>query len=300
MKMPKRPVQHVSETASFKIFSNQIPNRWIIREATERDYGIDCYVEIVDNDNNLTGHLLLFQLKSEASIAWSKKNPDYYNFPAIDIGVVNYWFRFKVPVFICLIDLTEGKTFFLPVKTFVRRNFEKYAIQESLSFRFSKELELGSSDGVLTLLYCYFKDLRLVEFEQSAITFITHFKQYKEFALLNMGRDCFLGVEGDRILYLNHIYNNLAFLSNYMKITWEMPPVADYERRSQEIFGDCYALYEQQLTEILTLLDGKLLPILLALKKIICEEEMGYWLRINSELFHYMLNMEDDGPSLTF
>lgn len=300
MKMPKRPLQHVSETASFKIFSNQIPNHWIIREVTERDYGIDCYVEIVDKDNNLTGHLILFQLKSTASISWSEKKANTYNFPAIDIGVVNYWFQFRVPVFICLVDLAEEKIFFLPVKTFVRCNFDKYAVQDSLSFRFSRQLELGSKEGIPALLYCYFRDLRLIEFEHSAITFITHFKQYKEFVVMNIGLDCFLGVETDRILYLNHMYNTLTFLSNYLNIAWGVPPVADYEKKSQEIFGKDYDLYEQQMTELLTLLDEKLLPILLSLKKVICEEEMGYWLRMNSDLFHYMLNMDDKGPPLDF
>ena len=298
MKMPKRSIQHVSETASFKIFSKQIPNHWIIREVTERDYGIDCYVELVDKNDNLTGHLLLFQLKSQAKVNWSKKDPDHYNFPAIDIGTVNYWFHFAVPVFVCLIDLAEERTFFLPVKTFVRSNYAKYAAQEDLSFRFSKVLELGSDEGVSKLLYLYFRDLRLLEFENTVITFITHFPQYKEFVIENFCRDCFLGVEGNRILYLKHMYNNLAFLSQYMGMPWEIDPIADYERRSQERFGNDYRLYEQQMSEIVTLLDKKLLPLFLALKKIICEDEIGYWFGTESELFHYVLNTEDSGPPL--
>ncbi|WP_165835406.1 hypothetical protein [Chryseobacterium viscerum] len=51
MKLPKRVPQHISETASFKLFSSNIPDNWIIRDITERDYGIDCYLELV-NENN--------------------------------------------------------------------------------------------------------------------------------------------------------------------------------------------------------------------------------------------------------
>jgi len=60
--LPKRTPQHISETASFKIFSNKIPDNWIIRYVTERDYGIDLYIELVNKDNELTGDLILIQL----------------------------------------------------------------------------------------------------------------------------------------------------------------------------------------------------------------------------------------------
>lgn len=47
MKYPERIDKHITESSSYKIFSNAIPDNWIVREVTERDYGIDCYVEIV-------------------------------------------------------------------------------------------------------------------------------------------------------------------------------------------------------------------------------------------------------------
>jgi hypothetical protein len=51
MKFPQRSQQHISETKSFKIFSSKIPDNWLVREITERDYGVDCYIEIVNNKN---------------------------------------------------------------------------------------------------------------------------------------------------------------------------------------------------------------------------------------------------------
>lgn len=291
MKMPKRAVQHISETASYKIFCNSIPNNWIIREVSERDYGIDCYVELVDKNNSLTGHLISFQLKSQATIKWSKKRPDIYNFPAIDIGTINYWYFFAVPVFVCLIDLEDSKVYFMPVRTFVRRNFEKFITQDNLSFRFNKRLELNSPDGIPAFLVSYFKDLKINAFERNAITFITHYEQYQEFIESNIGRDCFMGVESDRILYLKHMYNNMGFLCNQLNIKWNIKPVAEFEKKSQKIFGDCYRIYEQQMSEIATLLADKLRPILLSLKEVICEQEAGYWLRINNDLFNHMFNM---------
>jgi len=99
MKLPKRVPQHISETASFKLFSSKIPDSWIIRDITERDYGIDCYLELVNDDNELTGELALIQLKSRQSIPWTTQ--EYYSLTGVDIATSNYWYKFAVPVFPC-------------------------------------------------------------------------------------------------------------------------------------------------------------------------------------------------------
>ena len=57
MELPTRDAKHVTEASSYKIFSRNIPNHWIIREVSERDYGIDCYIELVNNQNQVTGEL---------------------------------------------------------------------------------------------------------------------------------------------------------------------------------------------------------------------------------------------------
>ena len=73
MKLTTRPTQHTSVTASFQLFSSIVPDNWIIREVTARDYGIDCYLELVDEDNNLTSDLVLIQWKSRENIKWTKE-----------------------------------------------------------------------------------------------------------------------------------------------------------------------------------------------------------------------------------
>lgn len=94
MKMPQRVPQHISETASFKLFSEKIPDKWIIREVTERDYGVDCYLEIVNDDNSLTGDLAIIQLKSMQSIPWTKN--DTYLLADVKISTTNYLYKFAV------------------------------------------------------------------------------------------------------------------------------------------------------------------------------------------------------------
>lgn len=56
MELPQRVPQHISETASYKIFSIKIPDEWILRDVTERDYGIDCYLELVNEKKRCWGN----------------------------------------------------------------------------------------------------------------------------------------------------------------------------------------------------------------------------------------------------
>ncbi len=114
MDLPQRDKKHITETSSFKIFSNNIPDQWIIREVNERDYGIDCYIELVNTKGQVTGELISIQLKGMQTIKWTQQ--DYYTFSGIKISTTNYWRNFPIPVFICLVDIKTNETFFSPVK----------------------------------------------------------------------------------------------------------------------------------------------------------------------------------------
>jgi Domain of unknown function (DUF4365) len=63
MKLPKRPDTHVTEAESWRLFQAIAPNEWIVREVSERDYGIDAYIELASKDGLVTGDLLSVQLK---------------------------------------------------------------------------------------------------------------------------------------------------------------------------------------------------------------------------------------------
>ncbi|PKP03858.1 MAG: hypothetical protein CVU11_07030 [Bacteroidetes bacterium HGW-Bacteroidetes-6] len=63
MPKPIRHNNHILETESNKFFNNQVPNEWII-DKPEHDYGIDCNVNIVI-DNEVTGLSFSVQLKSK-------------------------------------------------------------------------------------------------------------------------------------------------------------------------------------------------------------------------------------------
>lgn len=64
MKLPKRVDEHVTETSSWRILQVTAPTEWIVREVSERDFGIDCYIEITIKDRHITGELISAQLRA--------------------------------------------------------------------------------------------------------------------------------------------------------------------------------------------------------------------------------------------
>ena len=292
MQYPQRIDKHITESSSFKIFSTSIPDNWIIREVTERDYGIDCYVELVNQNNQVTGELVSIQLKGKQGINWTKK--DYFTFSGIKISTSNYWNNFPTPVFICLVDIYTKEAFFCPVKTYIRQNILEYEKQKSLSYKILKrnKLDLGQIENFINS-YEVEKELNL--FSKEIITFVSNYTPYDEFIREHYHRDQFLGIENDRILFAEHFYNNVEFLCRKFNIKWELKSFEQYKIISMRKFGKDYSLYENEMSEIVKALEKKLAPIVLSIKKLIWSEERDFWLYKNNELFNLVANANDDG-----
>jgi hypothetical protein len=93
MKYPKRPSKHIKETESWKILQNSVPSEWIVRGVSERDYGVDCYIEMVGNDGSVTGDLLSVQLKGTELLDWKhndRQNRDEARFSGIKIETISH------------------------------------------------------------------------------------------------------------------------------------------------------------------------------------------------------------------
>lgn len=293
MILPERIDKHIIETSSYKIFSNEIPDSWIIREVTERDYGIDCYIEVVNDKNQVTGELISIQLKgTKGGINWTKN--DYYTFSGVKISTTNYWNNFPTPVFICLVDIDNRDVYFCPVKSSIRKNIIEYDKQLSFSYRIEKlnKLTLGKIDFFLDT---YFKEKELDLFEKEVVTFVSNYTQYVEFIESNTGRDVFLGIEYDRILFLQHLYNNLKYLCVNLGLNWELLSIEDYKTISVNKFGNDYSLYEMEMDVIVTKLEEKMSPIVLKLRDLMWSDEKDFWLIKNNELFNVVTNANDEG-----
>jgi hypothetical protein len=60
--MPKRPKQHQLEDLSRAKFQLCLPEEWVIRDK-DKDYGIDCEVELFDEDEKFHRNFILCAIK---------------------------------------------------------------------------------------------------------------------------------------------------------------------------------------------------------------------------------------------
>jgi len=288
MDLPKRSLQHISETNSYRIFEDSLPEHWIVREVTGRDYGIDCYVELLSNNHRLTGDLVSFQIKSKKNIKWNKNGT--FKLTGIKESTVNYWYKFSVPVFICLVDTIAKKSYFLSLKKYIREHFDLYLNEYKISFLFNKENELSkTSDSLNKFIYQYFFDNRYEILARDIVSFISNYHAYKVFLKTHIGRDFFLGLERETILYLQQTYDHLKSLCMYFEIDWDLNDFESYKVKNEN-----YDLYESQASTIASLLVGKLKPLFIKIQKHICEKEQTYWLCRDNMLSNFLYNITDE------
>jgi len=292
MKLPKRVPQHISESDSFKILSDKIPSSWIIRQVTERDYGIDCYLELVSESNELTGELALIQLKSRQEIQWTKE--DYYTISDIDITTSNYWFRFQVPVFVFVADVKNKALYFVSVGYYIRRNFADFIKQDKFSYRVKKMNKFEGADGVFHFKFNFYYDYYRKQFENELIFFLSNILHHRNFIEEHWNRDIFLGVDLDQLIIAESIYRNYKFLSGYLGLTWDIPTIKELKKNSQDKFGTNYEIYEADLAELVKQLDTQLKNILPGLKSFL-HGEMYYWMTVDKTTHDFVRNLDEHG-----
>ncbi len=294
MKLPKRPKQHTSETASFKLFQSKIPDSWIIREVTERDYGIDCYLELVNDDDELTGELVLIQLKSRESIPWTQDNT--YTLSSVDIATSNYWYKFAVPVFIFLADIAKQEIFMLSVDYWIKRNFSEFIKQSAFNYKFKKSSIFEGKDGIFSFKFRFYYEFYRQQFENELLFFLTNLHHFQDFQIEHNGRDYHLGIEGTDLIYFEAMHRNYKFLCTYFNLDNPIPTMKELKKKSREKFGNAlhYELYEHDLTEWINEFKKLTLEIIKGLKEFL-EGELSYWLIINPSIYNYVINIRENG-----
>jgi len=294
MQLPDRIPNHIKETTSFKIFSNHIPDNWIIRDVTERDYGVDCYVEIVNDKNQLTGDLASIQLKSTEEIDWNLD--DTLLCSKVKISTSNYWFRSPVPVFIFLTDNKKKEAYFLSVKNHIRDHFLSFAKQKSFSYRFSKKIDVFDKDSGPSLFRLrYAWQDRRERFETEMKMFLSNLNNYQNFLDEHNHRDHHLPIESIELIFFESMFKNFEFLADYLLIESKVGTLKELKTKSKKVFkDDFYELYEHDLTQVGDSLRELCNQIIKDLKSLV-QIEKEYWMVLNMNLFNYVNNLSDDG-----
>ena len=131
--MTIRTYQHIIDTRSIKKVLNTFPDHWVVRELSERDYGIDLLIEIFDqigtDKNNheayeSTGSLLNIQVKgTDTELKQSKKN-------TIDIRLhrknLSYFEKFAIPFILLRVDISreDGEIYFVWLQKYIKRKLD--------------------------------------------------------------------------------------------------------------------------------------------------------------------------------
>ncbi|MEZ8307068.1 DUF4365 domain-containing protein [Vibrio splendidus] len=163
MEYPKRIKTHISESESFDIVSKALPSEWIVREITERDYGIDLYVEIVKSDGCVTGDLVALQVKSTNKFSFNKRNK--FSLSGIKRSTLNYWEGLPVPVFVFLVNLHDENVYWCNIET-DRRNGYFSGDTSTISLRFEKDKDL-SEFGIASFMLTYLREKRWSDIENA-------------------------------------------------------------------------------------------------------------------------------------
>ena len=121
-----RTETHITETRSIKKLLNALPDAWVVRELTERDYGTDLVVELfgLSHDNAgyyPTGATLNIQVKGTTKEAHILKNKNVISF-SLKTSFLEYALKFPIPFILVLVDLTKPNTdgiYFLWIQRYV-------------------------------------------------------------------------------------------------------------------------------------------------------------------------------------
>ena len=127
--MPKRPKQHQLEDLSRAKFQLCLPQQWVLRDK-DKDYGIDCEVELFDKDENSQGLLFYVQLKATGS----KKDSEILNID-FKIETLEYFKQLEIPVLLARYSEHLDKVFIKWINevdlTFAKENAKTFRIKIS-------------------------------------------------------------------------------------------------------------------------------------------------------------------------
>lgn len=286
MRFPKRVSQHISETSSFKLFSSKIPDSWIIRELSERDYGIDCYLELVSENNELTGDLVLIQLKAKQKIIWSKDNS--VTLSGINIATSNYWYNFPVPVFLFLIDLENKELFYLPINRFIKKNYGEFEKQSKFNYKLNRKNKFTKIS---------FKNQYVVEkfrpqFENEFIFFLSNLNHFQEFQKKQVNHEMkYTGIEYNEIVFFESMHRNYVFLCRYFNIKNSIPNISEIKKGSLiRCPSRLYDLYEFDIVQYNEKYQKLTIQLIKKIKKFL-NRESDYWSCTNRTIYNYIKMM---------
>jgi hypothetical protein len=290
---PTRAESHVAETASFKRLERAIPDHWIVRYASERDYGVDCLIEPVTKPGGpVTGDLLAIQMKSIDEIAWNGTGDDAEaTFSGTKVETVSYWMGLPVPVFLCVHDRLADEVVYARVKRQVRHRYLEVGKQETFGFRLSRKfiLDLATDRGKITFLVSFLQERAQPAFARALTELLVQREVFARYIQHHLDRDSFMEVETEELARLSHFYQTIRIVAEFSGIEWTIPSIEHFIHEDQKLFKhEWMHIHERTQDSILRALTPIFLQVLRKGSEIVGKQEIHYWYAHDPILAHYV------------
>lgn len=280
MEFPIRQANHVKETESFRLLNQYLPATWIVRYASERDYGIDCLIEpVAESGGPVRGDLFAVQLKGTERIARSTHDSSVpARFSGIDARTVNYWMNLPLPVFLCVAEIQSSSLFFTPVKAQVRGRFDELETQRSFGFDLSPNHDLSHAGGVDLLLAQYRRERAFPEFANALADLLANCGEYMNFIEEHIDRDFFMEVDTLDVVKDSRLVFNVLQVCGYAGSKVPVPSLADYFAEDRIAFPRSWAmLHEGTQTQLLRKLAPAFADAVRLGHRLVTETERAFW-----------------------
>ncbi|MFM0151972.1 DUF4365 domain-containing protein [Paraburkholderia sediminicola] len=271
---PVRAISHTSDAEARLILTQCLPRHWPLRALSEWDYGIDFLLEFTDAQHLLTSESALLQLKGKTDPVWTASGNVVVS--GVKISTSNYWFRQQLPVFLVVADNRTGQAYYLPVKSFIRRNFEAFYAQGPFSYRVSGACLLSAHQPD-TFLRAFNAEKQLPEIDRMTAQFPSFQRDFFEFFLNNRGRDFHMEVdEPTRRTRLAEVATAFAHCCAIFDVPFQFDQ-GDALRLSQWSQPDGDPMIEHDMTQMLDRMDAPNSALVLAVKERVSGVEREYW-----------------------
>jgi hypothetical protein len=280
MKFPQRTKTHASESRSFQAFASALPDHWILRHVTERDYGLDCIVELVRLSGELQGEMVAIQLKSVDALQWSMTNQrEQATLSGIKSSTVAYWLGLPMPAFLVVHERATNSLYAVPAKKQARQQYGLLGEQDSISFYLNREDDLQSADGLTNLVVEALSELSYPAFAAALLDLLFHARQHAELLSGNINLDSFMAVEDDVLIGVVRLQGHVRAVTTYTNQDLMLRPMSHWLQLDRSRFksDDGYELHNSTLDDIIGELAPGALTAIRAARTLVVATERAFW-----------------------
>jgi hypothetical protein len=280
MRFPERTDTHVTESESWRLLQSLAPKEWIVREVSERDYGIDAYIELVSEAGQITGQLMSAQLKGTQDLKWESSDDGLRvaRSPSVKTATAAYWLGLPVPVFLFVADLSARNVHFIAVKEEIRTQFANLESQKTITFKLADRFDIKSKEGLELLRWLYVRERLHEQFAFHITNLISQANVFGDFIRENQNRDIFMEVDVERHLQFRALYVSCRMASLYLENDWAVEPLSELYKRDREEWKDDFTYLHEKTLDYALQKIGKVFPALLRKAlALVNEKQASYW-----------------------